>query len=111
MICLDILRTLSRDLLAADVLQAEFESAVGSDRGYDAALKAHRERWPGIPPEGEARWFAENTAHLLTASQLLRHTPAAIADGFIATRLSGHSGRIPGSVSGLDTGALLARLG
>ncbi|RBW53813.1 acyl-CoA dehydrogenase family protein [Ruegeria sp. A3M17] len=110
-ICLDILRTLSRDTLAAEVLQAELDSAAGSDRGYDAALKAHRERWPGIPPEGEARWFAENTAHLLTASQLLRHAPAAVADGFIAMRLSGNCGRIPGSVSGLDTDALLARLG
>ncbi|CUH46396.1 acyl-CoA dehydrogenase family protein [Ruegeria atlantica] len=109
-ICLDILRTLSRDPLAAEVLQAELDSAAGSDRDYDAALKAHRERWPGIPPEGEARWFAENTAQLLTASQLLRRAPPAVADGFIATRLSGHSGRIPGSVSGLDTDALLARL-
>lgn len=110
-ICLDILRTLAREPLAAEVLAAELDAATGADRGYDAALKAHRDRWPGLPPEAEARWFAERTALLLTASQLLRHAPGAVSDGFIATRLTGNSGRIPGSVSGLDANALLGRLG
>lgn len=110
-ICLDILRTLARDPLAADALQSELDAAKGVDRAYDAALKAYRERWPGLPTEAEARWFAERTALLLTAAQLLRQAPGAVADGFIATRLSGGSGRIPGSVSGLDTNALVARLG
>ncbi|MFY2822988.1 acyl-CoA dehydrogenase family protein [Ruegeria sp. MALMAid1280] len=110
-ICLDILRTLAREPLAADMLQAELDAATGADRAYDAALSAQRDRWPDLPPEAEARWFAERTALLLTASQLLRHAPGAVADGFIATRLSGDSGRIPGSVSGLDTDALLSRLG
>ncbi|WP_170431675.1 acyl-CoA dehydrogenase family protein [Ruegeria arenilitoris] len=110
-ICLDILRTLAREPLAADVLQAELDAATGVDRAYDAALKAHRDRWPDLPPEAEARWFAERTALLLTASQLLRHAAGAVADGFITTRLSGDSGRIPGSVTGLDSDALLARLG
>ena len=110
-ICLDILRTLAREQLAAEVLQAELDAATGIDRAYDTALKAHRDRWPALPPEAEARWFAERTALLLTASQLLRHAPGAVADGFIATRLAGDSGRTPGSVAGLDTGALLTRLG
>ncbi|WP_171127086.1 MULTISPECIES: acyl-CoA dehydrogenase family protein [unclassified Ruegeria] len=110
-ICLDILRTLAREPLAAEVLQAELNAATGADREYDAALKAHRDRWPGIPPETEARWFAERTALLLTASQLLRHAPGPVADGFVATRIAEHSGRIAGSVAGLDTNALLGRLG
>ena len=110
-ICLDILRTLTREPLAAEVLGAELDAVRGTDRRYDAALTAHRNRWPGLPPEAEARWYAERTALLLTAAQLLRHAPGAVADGFVATRLSGDSGRIPGAVAGLDTGALLARLG
>ncbi|WP_171171030.1 acyl-CoA dehydrogenase family protein [Ruegeria sp. HKCCA0370] len=110
-ICLDILRTLAREPLAAEVLEAELDTVTGADRNYDAALTAHRSRWPGLPPEAEARWYAERTALLLTASQLLRHAPGAVADGFVATRLSGDSGHIPGAVAGLDTGALLARLG
>ncbi len=109
-ICLDILRTLTRDPLVAEVLDAELDAALGADKGYDAALKAHRDHWPSVPPEGEARWFAERTALLLTASQLLRHAPSAVADGFITTRLAGERGHIPGSVSGLNTDALLARL-
>ncbi|WP_282027692.1 acyl-CoA dehydrogenase family protein [Ruegeria faecimaris] len=110
-ICLDILRTLTRDPLAAQVLQAELEAATGVNRHYDAALRDHRARWTNIPPEAEARWFAERTAQLLTASQLIRQAPGPVADGFVASRLTGNNGRIPGSVSGLDTGALLARLG
>ncbi|WP_170372829.1 acyl-CoA dehydrogenase family protein [Ruegeria arenilitoris] len=109
-ICLDILRSLARDPLAAQTVQAELDAATGADRRYDAALKAHRDRWPTLPPETEARWFAEATAHLLTAALLLRHAPGAVADGYIATRVLGESGRIPGSVSGLDTDALLGRL-
>ena len=45
-ICLDILRTIARDPLAAEALQAELDKAAGTDRRYDQALKAHRERWP-----------------------------------------------------------------
>ncbi|GAA6161907.1 acyl-CoA dehydrogenase family protein [Ruegeria sp. HU-ET01832] len=110
-ICLDILRTLAREPLAAEVLQAELETARGADRAYDAALQTYRDQWPGLPSEPEARWFAERTTLLLTASLLLRNAPSAVADGFIATRLTGDSGRVSGSVRGLDTDALLARLG
>ncbi|MEX0285153.1 MAG: acyl-CoA dehydrogenase family protein [Paracoccaceae bacterium] len=110
-ICLDILRALAREPLTAEVLAAELDAATGVDRGYDAALKAHRARWPALPPEAEARWFAERTALLLTAAQLIRHAPSAVADGFVATRVTGNSGHIPGSVQGLDTSALLERLG
>ncbi|WP_170429359.1 acyl-CoA dehydrogenase family protein [Ruegeria arenilitoris] len=110
-ICLDILRTIGRDPLAAEALQVELDKATGADRRFDEALKAHRKRWPGLPAEAEARWFVENTALLLTACQLLRHAPGAVADGYIAARLMGNSGRVPGSVSGLDTDALVARLG
>ena len=109
-ICLDILRSLSRDPLGAEILQAELGLATGADRRYDAALKAHRDRWSTLPTEAEARWFAEHTAHLLTASLLLRHAPGGVADGYIATRVLGESGRVPGSVSGLDTDTLLGRL-
>lgn len=109
-ICLDILRSLARELLAADALHAELQAATGADRRYDAALKAHQERWPGLPAESEARWYAERTALLLTGSLLLRNAPGPVADGFIATRIANDSGRISGSVSGLDTEAILSRL-
>ncbi|HBZ43122.1 MAG TPA: DNA alkylation response protein [Maritimibacter sp.] len=109
-ICLDILRTLAREPLAGETLRAELEAALGADRRYDAALSAHMERWPGLPEEAEARWFAESLAGLLAASVLIRSGEAAVADGWVATRVTGERGLIPGSVSGLDTEALLARI-
>lgn len=110
-ICLDILRSLARDPLAAETLKAELVAASGVDARYDAALTEHAARWSALPPEAEARWFAERTAHMLTASLLIRKGPAAVADMYTATRLAGDSGRIPGAIAAGDVGGVLARLG
>ncbi|WP_322865616.1 acyl-CoA dehydrogenase family protein [Aquicoccus sp. G2-2] len=112
-ICLDVLRALARDPASVDALQVDLAAATGTDRAYDAALSAHVARWQTLPDEGEARWFVESLATLLTASALLRFAPAAVADGYVRTRLSPDEGRgrVYGAVSGLDTDALLARLG
>jgi putative acyl-CoA dehydrogenase len=110
-ICLDILRTLARERLAGEVLQARLQAATGAARRYDAALKAHLDRWPNLPPEAEARWFAESLAMLLAASVLLQHGTKEVADGYIATRLVGARGHVPGAVSGLGETGVLARLG
>ncbi len=109
-ICLDILRTLAREPEAGPALAAELDAGKGILRAYDTALALHRTRWPGLPEEAEARWFAERTALLLAASVLLRLAPAAVADAFVATRLAGDRGHAAGAVSGLDTTAILARL-
>ena len=111
-ICLDVLRALSRDAAAVEVLRAELGAAKGASRAYDAGLAAHEARWPGLPGEAEARWFVESLAGLLTASVLLRFAPAAVAGGYAATRLeSGGRGRVYGAVAGLDCAAILERLG
>ncbi len=109
-ICLDILRTLAKEPLAGEALAAELAAATGVDRRYDAALAAHRERWPGLPDEGEARWFAESLAGLLAASVLIRAGVAAVTDGYVATRIEGARGHVPGAVSGLDNRALVGRI-
>ncbi|PWE29293.1 DNA alkylation response protein [Maritimibacter sp. 55A14] len=109
-ICLDILRTLAREPMAAEALHAELDAAAGADPRYDAALEAHRDRWPGAVPEGEARWYAERLAVLLSASVLLRRAPAAVSDGYVATRLEGRRGQTAGAVAGLDEAGILARL-
>ncbi len=109
-ICLDILRTFSRAPLAVETLRAELDAATGTDRRYDAALSAHFDRWPGLPDEADARWFAESLACLLTASVLIRRAPTAVADGYVTTRIAGARGQLPGAVSGLDTAGILARL-
>lgn len=110
-ICLDILRTLAKAPLAAETLRAQLDSVRGSDARYDAALDAHFERWPAVPPESEARWYVEALAQLLAASCLIADAPAAVADGYVATRVAGQRGATIGAVSGLDEAAILDRIG
>ncbi|WP_375690311.1 acyl-CoA dehydrogenase family protein [Pseudooceanicola sp. LIPI14-2-Ac024] len=109
-ICLDILRTLHRAPDSAEALTAALMAATGTDRAYDAALKAHVARWPGAPDEAEARWFAESLARLLAAAELIRHAPGAVADAFCATRLTGDRGRLTGAIPAADHGAILDRI-
>jgi len=109
-ICLDVLRTLRREKDAADMLAAELDAARGVDRRFDDGLRAHRKRWPDPPDEVEARWYTENTAALLSAAVLLRNAPAAVSDGYVATRIVGERGRVAGAVCGLDVFALLGRV-
>jgi putative acyl-CoA dehydrogenase len=109
-ICLDALRTLAKEPRAAHVLNAELDAALGHDKRYDAALQAHRERWPVIPAEAEARWFVERTALLLTASVLIRHVPGEVAEAFVGTRVTGERGRVSGAVGLLDTSKILSRI-
>jgi putative acyl-CoA dehydrogenase len=42
---------------------------------------------------------------------LLRHAPDAVSGAYVATRLSEPRGRVAGAIGGIDTGAVLARLG
>ncbi|MFN3953145.1 MAG: acyl-CoA dehydrogenase family protein [Pararhodobacter sp.] len=106
-ICLDILRTLLREPDAGAQLAARLDSARGIDARFDAALQRHRDRWPALPPEAEARWFAESLAQLLAGAAMLEKSPNAQA--FIASRLDAPRGQIAGSLAGLDTGEVLAR--
>lgn len=107
-ICLDILRTLMREPEAGDQLNARLDGARGTEARFDAALAEHRARWPALPPEAEARWFAESLAQLLTAVVLMEKSP--IAGSYLTSRLSGPRGQIAGALRGVDTDAVLARV-
>jgi putative acyl-CoA dehydrogenase len=109
-ICLDILRTLQAEPQAGAALSEELGAVAGQYRVYDEAMKAHMVRFPHLPHEGEARWYAESLATLLTASVLIRTAPPAVAEGYIATRLGQTRGRVAGAVHGLDDRAILARI-
>ncbi|MEW9921120.1 acyl-CoA dehydrogenase family protein [Marimonas sp. MJW-29] len=110
-ICLDILRTLAREPAAGEALRAELEASTGADERYDAALKAHVDRWPALPEEAEARWYAERTAMLLTAAILIRWAPSSVSDAYVATRVAGDRGQIAGAMGAVNTDAILSRLG
>ncbi len=110
-ICLDVLRSLTRDPEAAEALRLDLAAATGADRRYDAALAAHDGRFGGGVEEIDARLFTERAATLLTASVLLRTAPGPVADGYIATRLEANRGLTPGAMTGIDDDAILERLG
>jgi putative acyl-CoA dehydrogenase len=69
------------------------------------------ERFPKLPEEGTARWYAESLATLLTASVLIRHAPAEVSEAYITTRLTGDRGRTAGAIRGVDCAAVMARIG
>jgi putative acyl-CoA dehydrogenase len=106
-ICLDILRTLAREPASGGQLDARLDSARGQDARFDAALAAHRDRWPALPPEAEARWFAESLAQLLTAAVMLERSP--VAEAYVASRLDGPRGQVVGALAGIDPRPVLER--
>lgn len=107
-ICLDILRTLTREPEAGAQLNARLDAARGLDPRFDAALATHRERWPGLPLEGEARWFTESLATLLAGAVMLADSP--IAGEFIAARMGAARGSVMGATPVCDTDHVLARV-
>ena len=109
-ICLDILRTLMREPLAGEVLANVLDEARGRDPRYDRALEAHRKRWATLPPEHEARWFAESLGCLLTSAALMQTAPDAVVSGYVTSRVANDRGQMAGTVAGLDTAAILSRL-
>ena len=112
-ICLDVLRVLSRHPEALDAFWQEVAPARGQDRHLDAAL-ADLERRVAEPAEvlePGARWLTQRLAQCLQASLLVQHAPAAVADTFCAARLGGETGPAYGVLpSGSPCAALLARI-
>ncbi|SLN24436.1 isovaleryl-CoA dehydrogenase [Oceanibacterium hippocampi] len=110
-ICLDVLRAIQREPESLEVLLGEIASAAGADRRFDAALAALKEEFADLAGlEGRARRVVERLAVTLQASLLIRNGPPAVADGFVASRLSGDGGALFGSLPpGLDIDAIVER--
>ena len=100
-ISLDVLRAVVRSPEAVAAFVGELETAAGADPRFDAALF----RWRDTLSDGDeagARRLVERAAVLLQASLLLRYSPAAVADLFVATRIADPGlayGSLPGGVS------------
>lgn len=115
--CLDVLRALSRDPEAAHALLEELAPAAQGEPRIAAALRELQALLAEPPDALEAlgRLLVQRLVLLAQACLLRRHAPAAVADGFIATRLGpegiGSAGRVVGALDAraLDTGAVLAR--
>jgi len=107
---LDVLRGLGREPAAAEALTSELSAARGGDRRLDAYAEETLQALAGQPAEAQARRICERISLALQASLLVRFAPAAVADGFCASRLGGESGRAFGTLpNGVDVGAIIAR--
>src|SRR5581483_4803301 len=93
---------------AASAFLAECELAAGADPRFDAHLTGVREGLAALgadrsTAEWSARRVVQYMALALQASQLLRHSPPAVADAFCGGRLGARGlafGDLPRGVEG-----------
>lgn len=110
-VCLDVLRTLSRELEAFTAWLAEVQPFARQDRRIGSALEglqqnlAHKE---GL--EGRMRQVTEQMALIWQACLLMKTSPQPVADAFIAARLSGgFAGAFGNLPAGVNCDAILER--
>ncbi|HEX3885985.1 MAG TPA: isovaleryl-CoA dehydrogenase [Phenylobacterium sp.] len=109
-IALDVLRALAREPAAIAALETELAAARGGDPRLDAHAHDTLQALRAGPAEAAARQICERIALSLQGALLVRFAPTAVADGFCASRLTGHSGRAFGTLPpAVDTGAIIER--
>jgi putative acyl-CoA dehydrogenase len=97
--CLDVLRALSKDPATVESLLAELHSTAGADQRLDAHVAGiHSQLTAAVGDEYSARDLTEKLALALQASLVVRHSSPAIADAFIASRLAGQHGHAFGTL-------------
>jgi putative acyl-CoA dehydrogenase len=108
---LDVLRALHREPESLAAFSAEVEAAAGGDARLDLAWRELRGALAsGADLELRARSLAERMALVLQGSLLVRHAPAAVADAFCGSRLTGDHGLAFGTLpTGLDLAAVIDR--
>jgi putative acyl-CoA dehydrogenase len=110
---LDVLRALVKEPEGLPAFLAECELAQGADVRLDTHLQGIRNRLAELSPETaqfEARRLVEDLGMALQGSLLVRHSTAAVADAFCASRLAGEGGRAYGTLPrGADAAAIAER--
>ena len=103
--CLDVLRALTKDPATLEALLAELQSTAGADKRLDVYVTAIQEKLSSKASNGArkhidfaARELTEKLALALQASLVIRHSSPAIADAFIASRLAGQHGSAFGTL-------------
>lgn len=105
-ICLDVMRALTRLPEGLALLRAEIGRAKGAHPALDAWLAASLPAFE----ERNARHLTGELAMALAASLLLRHAPAGVAAAYCATRLGHAGGSVLGTLpDGIDFTAITAR--
>ncbi len=108
-ICLDVLRALSREPDTLEAFWAEVALADGGDARLARAVDdLHVDLAEAETLEVRARSVVERMALVFQASLLVRFAPRAVADAFCGSRLAGAGafGTLP---AGTDTASILAR--
>jgi putative acyl-CoA dehydrogenase len=110
-ICLDVLRALAREPATLDAYWEEIGRADGGDARLARAVDdLHVDLAEPETLESRARSVVERMAVVLQASLLVRWAPAAVAEGFCASRLSeGGAGTFGTLPRGTDAAAVLER--
>ena len=108
-ICLDVLRALSRNPETGEAFLAECRAAAGADARLDSRL-ARLESELSDPHEGSARRLVEDMGLALQASLLVRFGDPAVADAFCASRLDAARGLAYGTLpAGTDAASIADR--
>ncbi len=108
--CLDVLRAIGRTANTADVLRHELGGS-GEPR-LNAFVEKLEKRMAGTirNDEAQARVLVRDLVLALQCALLLKHSPAAVADAFCASRLSGENTGAFGTLPrGYDTRAIAER--
>ena len=110
-ICLDVLRAISRTPHTLEAFLAELDAGRGADARLDAyvsKLRTELQRAEELEPR--ARRLVEMMALALQGTLLVRHAPSAVADGFCASRLVPEHGEEYGTLdASVDVQAILQR--
>jgi putative acyl-CoA dehydrogenase len=97
-ICLDMLRAMTKEPECMTAVFAELRLARGANRHLDGAIHSLEAAVQRLHDEADARRAAEHIAVTLEGALMARHASSAAADAFCASRLGGDWGRTFGTL-------------
>lgn len=106
--CLDVLRALTRTPAAIAMLLDEVDQPAKADPRLRAHILKLQEKATQLV-EARARSFVRDLVVALQAALLIRHSTADVADAFCATRLAGDGGAFGLLPAGINTRAIVDR--
>jgi putative acyl-CoA dehydrogenase len=111
MMCMDVLRALQREAGCRDAFMGELLRRRGRHAGLDRAVDDLSGRLDAQhADDGHARALVTRMAHVLQAAEMVEHSPGAVADMFIRTRLGGEWMHVYGTLpASADIPAIVAR--
>ncbi|MGE0150996.1 MAG: acyl-CoA dehydrogenase family protein [Reyranellaceae bacterium] len=111
MMCLDVLRALGREPGTREAFMAEIAGGGTVDGAHDGFLqRLNEDLGARLNDEGSARSLVSRMALALQASEMLRHSPANVAQRFVESRLNGkHAGVMGSLANGPDLADIVAR--